>query len=84
MLRRPGPGRGRKGDQDMCASKTSQQRALDLLYSEGLADAVAEAMLAHDECCGMRSAAALLLDVAGVEFEQFLINWMAGAYDGRR
>lgn len=46
------------------------------------ADWVAEAIIAHSDCCWARPVALELLEDAGLDEVQFLMHWMAGAYDG--
>lgn len=51
------------------------------LHGPGVADLVAEGLMLHGHCCVAREAALGLIDAAGLEPAQFLLNWMGGAYD---
>lgn len=46
-----------------------------------VADAMAEALMSHDDCCGMHQAALLILELGKLSEVQFLLNWAAGLYD---
>ena len=45
------------------------------------ADWVAEAIMLHTDCCYAHQLACQLLEDAEEEPMQFLVNWVAGAYD---
>jgi hypothetical protein len=58
------------------AERRTKAGLLCTIFREG--DAVAEALIAHAECCNLRHSALLLLAIAGLSEEEFLRRWAAG------
>jgi hypothetical protein len=45
-----------------------------------IADSLAEALIAHQDCCGLRSAALAILEMLELTEASFLQRWAAGEW----